>query len=147
MKTTNIQILDSLNFLQKFEDKIYPQRLSYGILKNLQILSKEQEIYTKALQKIVTAYNDKVEKDEDGKDLYESNGLPKIVEESKEDFYKEINDLLLLEVEIFPYYIQEEIFDYENPTGRYDSLTPKDMFMLMSILCKPAEEEETAIEE
>lgn len=146
MKTTNIQILDSLNFLQKFEDKIYPQRLSYGILKNLQILSKEQEIYTKALQKIVTAYNDKVEKDEDGKDLYESNGLPKIVEESKEDFYKEINDLLLLEVEISPYYIQEEIFDYENPTGRYDSLTPKDMFMLMSILCKPAEEE-TAIEE
>ena len=147
MKTTNIQILDNLNFLQKFEDKIYPQRLSYGILKNLQILSKEQEIYTKALQKIVTAYNDKVEKDEEGNDLYEDNGLPKIVEECREGFYKEINDLLLLEVEIFPYYIQEEIFDYENPTGRYDSLTPRDMFMLMSILCKPTEEEEATIEE
>lgn len=147
MKTTNIQILDSLNFLQKFEDKIYPQRLSYGILKNLQILSKEQEVYTKALQKIVTAYNDKVEKDEEGNDLYEENGLPKIVEECREDFYKEINDLLLLEVEISPYYIQEEIFDYENPTGRYDSLTPKDMFMLMSILCKPTEEEAATIEE
>lgn len=147
MRTTNIQILDSLNFLQKFEDKIYPQRLSYGILKNLQILSKEQEVYTKALQKIVTAYNDKVEKDEEGNDLYEDNGLPKIVEDCKEDFYKEINDLLLLEVEISPYYIQEEIFDYDNPTGRYDSLTPKDMFMLMSILCKPTEEEEATIEE
>jgi hypothetical protein len=136
MRTTNIQILESLNFLQGFEEKKYPQKISYGILKNLQIFSKEQEIYTKALRKIITAYEDKTEKDENGNPKYEENGLPVIKESSKEDFYKEVNDLLLLEIEINPYYIPESAFDYENTNDRYDVISPRDMFMLISILCE-----------
>lgn len=140
MKITNIQILEILNFLQKFEEKTYPQKISYGILKNLQILSKEQEIYNKAMQKILKAYSDKTEKDENGSEKTELNGLPVIQEEFREEFYQEVNDLLLMEVEITPFYVHEEIFDYENPNGRYDTISPKDMLMLISILCAPEDE-------
>lgn len=141
MKVTNIQILEYLGILQKFEDKIYPQKISYGILKNLQIFSKEYEIYTKTLQKILAAYEDKIVKDENGQPVTDFNGLPTVKDEYKEEYYQEISDLLLMEVEVTPYYVPEEIFDYENPNGRYDTISPKDMFMLVSILCKSSEEE------
>ena len=147
MKVTNIQILETLNFLQKFDDKNYPQRINYGILKNLQIYSKEHELYTKALQKILAAYSDKTEKDDEGQDKMEANGLPVIQEEYREEFYQEINDLLLMEIEISPFYVNEKIFDYENPSGRYDTIPPKDMFTLISILCEPLKEEEKDIVE
>lgn len=139
MKTTNIQILETLNFLQQFEEKCYPQRISYGILKNLQILSKEQEVYTKTLRKIIDAYEDKIAKDEMGNPQYNENGLPKIMEDSQGEFYKEVNDLLLTEIEITPYFISENVFDYENVGDRYDTMSPRDMHMLMSILCKAPE--------
>ena len=136
MKTTNIQILESLNFLQQFEEKNFPQRISYGIIKNLQILSKEQEVYAQTLKKIISAYEDKIEKDGEGNPLYNDNGLPKIMEDCQAEFYKEVNDLLLTEIEIKPYFIPEEFFNYDNSGDRYDIMSPRDMFMLMSILCE-----------
>ena len=140
MKTTNIQILEYLSVLQKFEDKIFPQKISYAILKNLQLFSKEQEVYTKALQKILNAYEDKTIKNEDGSQKMDLSGLPVVDDEYKNDYYQEITDLLLMEVNITPYYVPEEIFDYDNPNGRYDTISPKEMFMLVSILCKSTEE-------
>jgi len=38
MLVTNFKILKTLSILQNFEEKRFPQKISYGIIKNLQIL-------------------------------------------------------------------------------------------------------------
>ena len=135
MVVTNFRILEILSILQKFEEKRFPQRISYGIIKNLQILNREYEIYLQGLDKIISNYSDYIQKDDSGKIIFNKNGLPIVAEEVKNDFYKEIDDLLSIQVEINPYFIPESTFDYENLNGRYDELSIKDTLLLMSILC------------
>ena len=53
----------------------------------------------------------------------------------KNNFYKEIDELLSIQIEINPYFIPEATFDYENSNGRYDELSLKETILLMSILC------------
>jgi hypothetical protein len=135
MLVTNFKILKTLSILQNFEEKRFPQKISYGIIKNLQILNKEREIYLQGLDKIISNYSDYLQKDENGKVIFNKNGLPVVTEEVKNDFYKEIDDLLSIQVEINPYFIPEATFNYENLNGRYDELSLKDTLLLMSILC------------
>ena len=135
MLVTNFKILETLSILQNFEEKRFPQKISYGIIKNLQILNKEREIYLQGLDKIISNYSDYLQKDESGKVIFNKNGLPIVAEEVKNDFYKEIDDLLSIQVEINPYFIPEATFNYESLNGRYDELSLKDTLLLMSILC------------
>ena len=135
MLVTNLKILETLNYLQKFEDKKFPQKISYGIIKNLQILNKEREIYLKGLDKIISNYSDHLQRDDNGKTIYNKNGLPIVEDSVKNDFYKDVDELLSIQVEINPYFIPEATFNYESLNGRYDELPLKDTLLLMSILC------------
>jgi len=141
MKTTNIEILEITNFLTQFESKKLPQKISYAIMRNLTIYSTEQKLYQEALQKLLSKYDEYIVKDEEGNTKTLENGLPEIKEEKAEDFYGELNDLLLIEVEIKPYYIDKEVFDYDDSKNNYDLLSAKDLYLMMSILCEPEKEE------
>ena len=119
-----------------FEEKKFPQKISYGIIKNLQILNREREIYLKGLDKIIADYSEYLQRNEEGKIILNKNGLPIINnEDMKNNFYKEIDELLSIQIEINPYFIPETTFDYENSNGRYDELSLKETILLMSILC------------
>jgi hypothetical protein len=60
--------------------------------------------------------------------------LPIVAKEVEQDFFKEVNDLLSIQVEVNLYTIPDTTFDYES-NGRYDELSLKDTLLLMSILC------------
>lgn len=144
MKITNIGILEVNSFLTQYEEKKLPQKIAFAIMKNLSIYANEQKFYQDALQKILQKYEEYYEKDEEGQVKTLDNGLPMISQEHNKDFYEEINELLMVETEIKPYYINKEVFEYEDEAGRYDTLSAKEMFLLMSVLCKPEEEEKEA---
>lgn len=134
MLVTNFKILETLSLLQNFEEKKFPQKISYGIIKNLQILNREREIYLKGLDKIISNYEEHLQKDANGQIIYNQNGLPIVDKEVEKDFFKEVNDLLSIQVEINLYTIPDTTFDYES-NGRYDELSLKDTLLLMSVLC------------
>lgn len=134
MLVTNFKILETLSLLQIFEEKKFPQKISYGIIKNLQILNREREIYLKGLDKIISNYEEYLQKDTSGQIIYNQNGLPIVTKEVEQDFFKEVNDLLSIQVEVNLYTIPDTTFDYES-NGRYDELSLKDTLLLMSILC------------
>lgn len=144
MKITNIGLLEMNAFLSQFEDKKLPQKITFAIMKNLSLCAKEQQLYQEALKKILDKYNEYCEKDEEGNIKTEENGLPVIMDAHRVNFYEEVNDLLMIENEIKPYYINREVFEYEDANNKYDVLTAKETFLLMSILCKPEEEEKEA---
>ena len=88
------------------------------------------EIYEKSLQKIIDSYKEYFVKDETLE-----NGLPKVDDEHMEDYITEINELLAFEVDIDLYYIDEDVFDYED-SDRYDSISAADLIQLRMIICK-----------
>lgn len=145
MKITNIGILEINTFLSQYEDKKFPQKIVFAIMKNLSIYANEQRLYQEALKKILQKYDEYFEKDENGENKLLENGLPVISSEQEESFYGEINELLNVVNEVEPYYIDREVFEYED-NDKYDLLSAKEMFLLMSILCKPEEEDKKEAE-
>ena len=130
MKVNNFTLVNMMNNLKRFGEKKLPQKISYAIMKNIYIINKDIEIYEKSLQKIIDSYKDYFVKDE----ILE-NGLPKVDDEHMEDYITEINELLAFEVDIDLYYIDEDVFDYED-SDRYDSISAADLIQLRMILCK-----------
>lgn len=137
-KFKNSEIINAMNILGAFEDKKLPQKISYAILKNSSIISNEYNIYSKSLKKLFNDYDEYFEKDKDGNlRIDKVTGVPLVKDrEIKNEFSKELEDLLLTEVEIDLYYIPENLFEYDDSNGRYDSLTAKEIFLLMNLICK-----------
>ena len=130
MKVNNFTLVNMMNNLKRFGEKKLPQKISYAIMKNIYIINKDSGIYEKSLQKIIDSYKDYFVKDE----ILE-NGLPKVDDEHMEDYITEINELLAFEVDIDLYYIDEDVFDYED-SDRYDSISAADLIQLRMIICK-----------
>lgn len=137
-KFKNSEIINAMNILGVFEDKKLPQKISYAILKNSSIISNEYNIYSKSLKKLFDDYDEYFEKDKDGNlRIDKVTGVPLVKDrEIKNEFSKELEDLLLTEVEIDLYYIPENVFEYDDSNGRYDPLTAKEIFLLMNLICK-----------
>jgi len=138
MKITNAALVGFVSALDSFCDKKLPQKISYAITRNMMIAQKEYEIYEQQLKKIVRDFDKHIIKDKDGNTLFEKNGLPKIDDTEKENFAHEINDLMCVEIEIDLYQIDISVFDYED-NDRFDPLSPADIMILQSILCKKEE--------
>ena len=139
MKYRNIEVINVINFLNKFGDMKLPAKISFAIIKNQNYFNKEYQVYIDALKKIYDAYSDDFTKDNKGNVTVDKNGLPII--EDKEIYKKlqdEIAELLSMEVEVERFYINESTFDYDD--SKYDVLTPKDMFALMDFLCHKDED-------
>ena len=119
-----------MHILKNFSEKKLPQKISYAIMKNIYIINKDAEIYEDSLRKIIDSYKDYTIKDEQLE-----NGLPKVDDEHMEDYVSEINELLNFEVDIDLYYIDEDVFDYED-SARYDAVSASDLIQLRAILCE-----------
>lgn len=129
MKVNNFSLINMMQTLKQFGEKKLPQKISYAIMKNLYIINKDVEIYEDSLRKIIESYKDYII---EGEQL--ENGLPKVNDEHIEDYISEINELLAFEVDIDLYYIDEDVFDYED-SGRYDPISATDLIQLRMIIC------------
>lgn len=135
MKINNYNIIGLLNTLNKFANKRLPQKICYAITKNVMIIDKEYKIYTEQLKKIIDNYDEYIEVDENGQKKFSEQGIPVMTDEiQRENFIKELNDLLSIDVELNLFTINEECFDYDND-NIYDSLTPSEIITLQNICC------------
>lgn len=132
----NIEIVRVFNELMKYSDKKMPQKISYAVTKNLLILQAEYQCYEKELKKLYASYADKTKKDEKGNPMVYENGIPRIKEEFVKEFEKDLSELLSIEADVKPYLISEDVFDYSDDTGRYDSLSPNDIVFLQTVMCE-----------
>ena len=136
MQIKNFEIVQTLNLLKQYEDKKFPQKINYAISKNYILLEAEYQLYQKELKKIVDSYEPYYKKDEkSGEVIYEPNGFPMVDEEHHDDMYAELNELLNMQVEVEPYYISEDYFNY-NDNIRYDPMAAGDIIKLQQIICE-----------
>ncbi len=147
MKKTikNFDLVNIQNILEKNADKRLPQKISFAITKTIMNLAGDVECYQKSLQKIFEVYKDYYVMNEDGSDVVKNNiGLPVLSDEAKtKEMVEEINELLSVEIEVELYAINEDVFNYDDPTNRYDAISAKDILALQSVLCIKESNDET----
>lgn len=135
MKMTNLSLVNYLNALSSYVDMKLPQKINYAIARNIAKISRDYNIYNNQLQKLFENYKDHMIKDEKGAVKYSEFGLPCVDNSVKEEFNKQIEDLLNIEIDVDLYYIDKSYFDYED-NGIYDVLSANDIIKLQSIICK-----------
>ncbi|HAU88430.1 MAG TPA: hypothetical protein DCW90_24035 [Lachnospiraceae bacterium] len=136
MKYKNIEIVNIVNFLNEISEKRLPQRVGYTIMRNASNFQKEYSYYEQALSKIVENYKDFFIKDSDGNLKIADIGVPIVDKAHMSEYVAEIQELLNIEVDVPIYKIDSATLDYEDPNGRYDVLTAKEMLKLIDLFCK-----------
>lgn len=130
----NKDILNRVNVLNGYCTKRLPQRISYAITRNAMIFSGEIASYNKELKKILDNYKEYYVKDDKGEpQIDKTSGLPVIMPEHSNDFMQEIMELLEIEIDVKPYFIDESLFDYDDE--KYDAMSAIDIINLQSVLC------------
>lgn len=140
MKTTNFTMVNMIRVLQNYSDKKLPQKISFAITRNLMKVSKEYEAYDAQLKKLFETYSNYMVKDDDGNIQTYDSGVPIVDDSIKAEFDEQIAELLNIEIEVDMYYIDPEVFDYDDK-GIYDAMSAQDIMVLQSILCKQDNEE------
>lgn len=140
MKITNLVLVNIMNTLQDYSKKKLPQKISYAIMRNLMKISSEYEVYDKQLKKIFEDYSDYLIKDEKGNVKISQSGIPIVNDSVSGEYGEQISDLLSIEIDVDLYYINQEVFDYDDK-GSYDPMSAQDIMILQSILCKPESDE------
>lgn len=136
MKYKNIEVVSIVNFLNSISEKKLPQKISYAIMRNTSNFQKECNYYEQALKKILESYKDFFVKKFDDELVMTSIGVPLVDDKHMEEYTEEIQELLDIEVEIQIYKIDSKDFDYEDPNGKYDVLTVKELLQLTNLFCK-----------
>lgn len=136
MKYKNIEIVNIVNFLNSISEKKLPQKISYAIMRNTSNFQKECNYYEQALKKILEGYKDFFVKKSDDELVMTSIGVPLVDDKHMEEYTEEIQELLDIEVEIQIYKIDSKDFNYEDPKGKYDVLTVKELLQLTNLFCK-----------
>lgn len=137
---SNYTMVNVLNTLNSFGNKKLPQKISYAITRNIMIFRKEYEFYEREFKKLLVKYDKDIEKDVDGNMVHNKDGVPVVNGEASKDFYNELNELLMIELDISIYQISPEVFDYED-SERYDAMSASEIIQLQSIICDMANEE------
>lgn len=120
MKLKNKDILKFVNGCTALREKKLPVRLGYAIKKNLGSVSDTANAYNTERSTLISRY---AEKDNNGYPLIEE-GRYRI--KDKENFEKDLNELLEIETEVNIHQVTlEEIEKCEDP--RYDALTVTDL--------------------
>lgn len=136
MKITNAKLVEFVNVLNAHENDKLPQKIAYAILKNSIIMGREYKVYIQQVQAVLDQYKPYTIKDENGNIVLEK-GLPKVDDEHREAFYADLAEILNFEIEVDNYKIPESAFDYDD-MGKYDVLSPTDIFKLQRIMCETA---------
>ena len=139
MKMSNYTMVNVLNTLNSFGNKKLPQKISYAITRNIMIFRKEYEFYEREFGKLLVKYDKDIEKDVDGNMVHNKDGVPVVNGEASKDFYNELNELLMIELDISIYQISPEVFNYED-SERYDAMSASEIIQLQSIICDMANE-------
>lgn len=134
MKINNMTLVTYDNILAAYTEKHLPQKISYAITRNIIAIEKELEVYKRSLSKIVEAYKDYFVKDDNGNIKNLSVGIPEVDVEHMDDYIKEVDDLLSIELDVELYKIDDNDFNYED-SERYDAMSAKDIIALQTILC------------
>ena len=136
MQYKNIEVVSIVNFLNSISEKKLPQKISYAIMRNTSNFQKECNYYEQALKKILESYKDFFVKKSDDELVMTSIGVPLVDNKHMKEDTEEIQELLDIEVEIQIYKIDSKDFDYEDPNGKYDVLTVKELLQLTTLFCK-----------
>ena len=136
MKYKNIEVVNIVNFLNSISEKKLPQKISYAIMRNTSNFQKECNYYEQALKKILEGYKDFFVKKSDDELVMTSIGVPLVDNIHMKEYTEEIQELLDIEIEIQIYKIDSKDFDYEDPNGKYDVLTVKELLQLTNLFCK-----------
>ena len=136
MKYKNIEVVSIVNFLNSISEKKLPQKISYAIMRNTSNFQKECNYYEQALKKILEGYKDFFVKKSDNELVMTSIGVPLVDNKHMKEYTEEIQELLDIEVEIQIYKIDSKDFNYEDPNGKYDVLTVKELLQLTNLFCK-----------
>ena len=137
---TNFTLVNMVNALQNYSDKKLPQKISFAITRNLIKISKEYDVYDTQLKKLFESYSDHMVKDDEGNIQTYDSGIPIVDDSIKAEFDEQISELLNIEIEVDMYYIDPDVFDYDDK-GIYDAMSAQDIMVLQSILCKQDNEE------
>ena len=105
-------------------------------MRNTSNFQKECNYYEQALKKILEGYKDFFVKKSDNELVMTSIGVPLVDNKHMKEYTEEIQELLDIEVEIQIYKIDSKDFDYEDPNGKYDVLTVKELLQLTNLFCK-----------
>ena len=140
MKYKNIEVVSIVNFLNSISEKKLPQKISYAIMRNTSNFQKECNYYEQALKKILEGYKDFFVKKSDNELVMTSIGVPLVDNKHMKEYTEEIQELLDIEVEIQIYKSDSKDFDYEDPNGKYDVLTVKELLQLTNLFCKEDEQ-------
>ena len=97
MRLTNRKIVNDSSFLGNLTQKQLPVKVSYAIAKNITKIEKELDIYNKERQKLIDKY---CEKNEDGTNKVDEHSNIRISDEHLENWNKDVNDLLDIEIHI-----------------------------------------------
>lgn len=135
IKLTNFALVNIINVLEKFADKRLPQKISYAITRNAVLLKNDYNCYIKSINKLLEDYSEYVVRDKNNNIMKDDSGIPIVDPKVSEEFKDEISNLLNIEIDVQLYTIPENIFDYEDSLGRYDSLSASDIMNLQDILC------------
>ena len=134
----NVKILNYVNTLNTFVNMKLPVRISNVILRNLQLLQKEYDVYETQLNMIYESYKDYMVKDKKGNIQKGDYGIPVVDDDHAEKFINEINELLNLDVDDINLYkidkIGEDAFDHPDNEKFY--VTPIQINALKNIIEK-----------
>lgn len=113
-KVSNAILLASLDTMKgMLDNKNYSTKFNYAIGKNVIIIEKELEAYNMSRNKLIEKY---AKRDENDKFIVEDNQIELT---SKEEFDKEIEELLKIENEIEFYDIKlSTLFENKNVSSR-----------------------------
>lgn len=146
MKLTNYSLVNIMNTLSSFENKKLPQRISYAIMRNLTIVSKDCQLYSKQLEKLIAEYKPYAVLDNKGEMRQDKHGLPLMKQEKRAEFNGQVSELLNIEIDCNFYQIDSKLFDYDDG-DKYDSLSPQEIFALQAILCADEDMKEEGTDE
>lgn len=97
IKLTNERIINTINTLGKLNNSQLPIKVAYAISKNVNKIENELKIYNTEKAKLMDKY---CEKDGEGKLKADEYGNVNIKEEHREDWNRDIKELLSIENEI-----------------------------------------------
>ena len=108
IKISNFEMLNGLNTLGTLAGYKLPVKISYGIKKNIEIISREIKIYEEERAVLIDKYG---EKDKDWKVKIENNNF---LIKDVENFNKDIRELQSIENEIETYDISLDLLLNSN---------------------------------
>lgn len=122
MKLTNRRIVNDATFLSNLANKQLPIRVSYAIAKNVSKIESELKVFNNERQKLLDKY---CVKDEEGKNKIDENNQLRIADEHLEDWSKDLEELLDIEVEIDIYK-----FNISDLLNSNCEMTPSELMLI-----------------